>query len=309
MSNYGIPYMGSKSKICAEVCSLFPKAENFYDLFGGGFSITHFMLKNRSKDFKKFHFNEIRPGMCDLIKDAIAGKYNYNKFLPEWISREDFLRRHETGPYINILWSFGNNGESYLFGKDIEEYKRSMHMAIVFNQFNDKAKEILGMEKFRDGYSIKDRRLLLRDRINFLSKGKPVDQQLQQLQQIERLQQLQQLEQLERLQQLQQLYFYSASYESVLIKENSVIYCDIPYGGTAEYDKNSSFNRKEFFDWADNIKEPVYISEYNVEDNRFFQISAKTKRSLLSPNKDNKLSKSEKVYINRAGYNKLIEKK
>ena len=57
---YGIPYLGSKSKICDKVCSIFPKAENFYDLFGGGFSISHFMLKHRFKDYKHFHFNEIR---------------------------------------------------------------------------------------------------------------------------------------------------------------------------------------------------------------------------------------------------------
>ena len=30
---YGIPYMGSKSKICEKVCSIFPKADNFYDLW------------------------------------------------------------------------------------------------------------------------------------------------------------------------------------------------------------------------------------------------------------------------------------
>jgi hypothetical protein len=31
------------------------------------------MLKHRSKSFKYFHFNEIRPGICELVKDAISG--------------------------------------------------------------------------------------------------------------------------------------------------------------------------------------------------------------------------------------------
>ncbi len=56
-----------------KICGIFPKADNFYDLFGGGFSVTHFMLKHRAKHFKEFHFNEIRPGICDLIKKTING--------------------------------------------------------------------------------------------------------------------------------------------------------------------------------------------------------------------------------------------
>jgi site-specific DNA-adenine methylase len=37
-SNYGIPYMGSKSDIVASIALNLPPAENFYDLFGGGVS-------------------------------------------------------------------------------------------------------------------------------------------------------------------------------------------------------------------------------------------------------------------------------
>lgn len=28
--NYGLPYMGSKSKICKYLCGIFPKADHFY---------------------------------------------------------------------------------------------------------------------------------------------------------------------------------------------------------------------------------------------------------------------------------------
>ena len=134
--NYGIPYMGSKSKICEKVCALFPRAENFYDLFGGGFSVTHFMVKHRFSHYKKFHFNELRSGMTELIKSAIRGDFNYEKYNPEWVSRERFERDKEEDLFIKIVWSFGNNGKGYLFGKDIEGLKRSMHMAIVFNEFD-----------------------------------------------------------------------------------------------------------------------------------------------------------------------------
>lgn len=316
---YGIPYMGSKSKICESVCRLFPRANNFYDLFGGGFSITHFMFKHRSRDYRHFHFNEIRPGICELIKDSIDGKYNYNKFLPPWVSREEFEKNKEIDPMIKILWSFGNNGKDYLFGKDIEQDKKSMHMAVIFNEFDDYAKEVFGMEKFRGGLSIIDKRLFLKDRIRLLGKS-TLDlqqlqqlEQLQQLQQLERLEQLQQLEQLERLerlerlQQLERLSFYNGSYENVKIEKNSVVYCDIPYGGTSEYDKSSdTFNRGKFLDWASELIEPVFISEYLVNDERFKCIANFKKRSLLSSNKKDAQLKTEKVYVNKAGYRKIM---
>jgi hypothetical protein len=304
--NYGIPYMGSKSIICESVCRLFSKADNFYDLFGGGFSITHFMLNYRSKDFKQFHFNELRTGICELIQDAIAGKYNYKCYSPPWVSREDFFRLKEVDPMVKMIWSFGNNGRTYLLGKDIEQGKKSMHMAVVFNEFDDFAKEVFGMEKFKEGFGINEKRLFLSNRIKLLGKDRLDIQQLKQLQQLERIEQLQQLERLERLERLS---FYNGSYDQVKIKENSVIYCDIPYGGTGEYDNSKdSFNRKKFFEWADAQNNPVFISEYNVEDSRFVCIANFKKRSLLCPNKDNNLVKTEKVYVNKSGYAKLLSR-
>src|SRR3990172_9310909 len=99
---YGIPYQGSKTKIIEHIAKFFPPDEHFYDLFGGGFSCTHYMLVNRSKSYKHFHFNEIRPGICELIKDAIDGKYNYEVFKPEWISRERFMSEKETNAYVKV---------------------------------------------------------------------------------------------------------------------------------------------------------------------------------------------------------------
>jgi site-specific DNA-adenine methylase len=300
--------MGSKSKICEKVCRLFPKADYFYDLFGGGFSITHFMIKHRSKHFKEFHFNEIRPGVCDLIKDAINAKYSYDNFKPPWVSREDFFRLLDNDAYIKIIWSFGNKGKTYLFGKDIEQNKRSMHMAIVFNEFDDYAKKIFGVDKFAEGLSITDKRLYLKNRIRTLGKDRLDLEQLQQLEQLEQLERLQQLEQLQQLERLQQLNFYSDDYKAVPIKENSVIYCDIPYLGTAEYDGNNKFSHKEFYEWAHNQSNPVFISEYTLHDLRFKCIANFQKRSLLAAG-NSVGNKTEKVFVNNAGYKALMTRK
>jgi len=303
VAEYGIPYMGSKDKICDELVKVFPKSDNFYDLFGGGFSVTHAMMMRRKSHYKHFHFNEIRTGICDLIKNAVYGQYNYDVFKPPFISREEFFANLETDPMIKILWSFGNEGRGYLFSKEIEPYKKSMHNAIVFNEFDELAEKTLGLKKFNDGYSVKQKRLFLRNKIEFYRKTKLPDflwpylndENLETVKANEKADNFRQLQQLERLQQLN---FYNTSYEKVPIKQNSIIYCDIPYQGTADY--GGDFNHKAFFDWADAQANPVFISEYNIDDKRFKLIFKTEKRSLLSSNKSMNV-KTEKLYTNKAG--------
>lgn len=310
--NYGIPYMGSKSKIARDICRIFPPAKNFYDLFGGGFSVTHAIILHRSKSYEKLHFNEIRKGVPELIQDAIAGEYSYDKFKPEWVSREDFFAKKEDDAYVKLCWSFGNDGRSYLFGKDIEPYKKSMHNAVVFNQFDATVKKVLKMDRFAASLSPKQRRLALRAAIKREIKEKrrgeiqQLEQleRLQQLERLEQLQQLQQLEQLERLERLERLRFYNTSYDLVPIEKDSIVYCDIPYKGTGEYDKNKHFNHEKFFNWAASQSEPVYVSEYNIEDRRFKLVWVRGKRSLMSAKKESVI-KIEKIYVNQAGYEKF----
>jgi site-specific DNA-adenine methylase len=287
MAEYGAPYMGSKGSICDELITVFPKAEHFYDLFGGGFSVTHAMLKRRSKDYKHFHFNEIRPGVCDLIKRAIAGEYNYDRYQPPWVSREEFAASSD--PMVLSLWSFGNNWRCYLFGKNIEPIKKSLHEAIIFNRFDNTAKQILGMIGFKDGYSVRERRMFLRNR------AKTRDQK--ELQRLEQLERLERLEQLQQLQQLEQLELTSLSYDQVTIEPNSVIYCDPPYHGTADY--GAEFDHLRFLDWCHSQASPVFISEYDIMDSRFVLIKKMEKVSKLSSK--SRAVKIEKVYVNAAG--------
>jgi hypothetical protein len=298
VSRYGIPYMGSKDKIAASLALNFPKADHFYDLFGGGFSMSHYMVENKAKRYKHFHYNEIKADIVNLVKRAIAGEFNYDVFKPEWISREAFFARKDTDAYVRCIWSFGNNQKTYLFGPDIEPYKRSMHQAIVFDDFDAQAKDVLGFSKWPLMIkTITERRLYLRQRVAFKSKGlKRGDlERLQQLEQLERWQQLQQLERLQQLEQLERLNFYSGDYRQVPILPNSVVYCDIPYKGTADY--IGAFNYKEFYDWAMTRDFPVYVSEYNIDDPRFKLVYSVDKRSMLSQDKS-VVNKSEKLYWN-----------
>lgn len=291
MGDYGFPYMGSKDKIVSSIAANFPKADNFYDLFGGGASMTHYIAKNKNHIYKRVVYNDIIAGNGKLLKDAIAGKYNYKVFKPKWISRDEFNNLKNIDPYVAICWSFGNNQKDYLFGPDIEKYKRSIHNAVVFGDIDEKAKSILGFDSWPNKFTdIKKRRLYFGQRIKYLNKNLSPSS-LEHLQRLERLQQLQQLQ--------KPIEILSGSYDEVEIMDNSVIYCDIPYKATAKY--RTEFNHDMFFDWAANIEHPVYISEYNITDDRFQLVYELDKRSQLNKDKSKTVIKSEKLYWNRKG--------
>lgn len=123
----------------------------------------------------------------------------------------------------------------------------------------------------------KEKRLKIAKWIKSQLKNKKQYGRDQALERLERLQSLQSLEALERLQSLQ---MFTKSYDEVPIKENSVVYCDIPYENTAEY-VNDGFNHKKFYDWAYNQKELVVISSYNISDSRFQRVVNLKKNSNL----------------------------
>ena len=305
--NFGISYMGGKQDIIASLALNFPKAENFYDLFGGGFSVTHYMMLMKSKRYQNFHFNEIIPSTVELIKKAISGDFSYDKFKPEWVSREDFLKNKDTCAYTRLLWSFGNCQRTYMFGKDIEAYKKSLHMAVVFDQFDATASSVLEIKEWpSDVKTVLQKRFYAGQKVAHSNKGMSAGElkQLQVLQQLQRVERLQQLESLERLQKLEQmeqltpLTMTSLDYSQVTIKPNSLVYCDIPYRNTGKY--TVEFDHQRFFDWAANAEFPVYISEYQIDDSRFKLVYTVDKKTKLSPKGMTK-AKPEKLYWNGKG--------
>ena len=71
IKNIRIPYMGSKNKIAVELLQkmleIKPNAKYFYDLFGGGGSMSFTALQLGLK----VHYNEKQKGMVDLLKYII----------------------------------------------------------------------------------------------------------------------------------------------------------------------------------------------------------------------------------------------
>ena len=309
---YGLPYKGSKNKLAPKIFELFPQKKNFYDLFCGGGAMTHYgMLHNK---FEKFIINDINPMCPTLFFDAVNGKF---KNETRWISREDFLNSNE--PYVKYCWSFGNNLRGYLYGEEIEPYKKACHYAIVFDDFSlikELCPEVYGVTKeaLNGIKNIKKRRLAFGPSVikelkrlgdwdlvqnNPLYKsahwrsgkldGKNND--LQSLQSLESLERLQSLQSLERLESLEQ---FSTDYQNVNIYKDSVIYCDIPYEGTDGYN-GIDFDFERFYSWCEKQTEPVFISSYKMPEDRFVCIATFEHRSILSPTANNKVL--EKVFI------------
>ena len=129
MAKYGIPYMGSKYKIADDILSVLPRGKRFVDLFGGGFAMSHAALL--SGKYEQVFYNEINPLLPKLIKDTLAGKYANER---RWISREDFSRLKDVDGYVRCIWSFGNQGDTYLFGKDKEHIKKLGHEFVCFGK-------------------------------------------------------------------------------------------------------------------------------------------------------------------------------
>lgn len=235
--------------------------------------------------------------MADFFRKAISGEY---KDETRWISRDDFYRLKDTDGFVKIVWSFGNNGQTYLYGKEVEPFKKALHYAIVYGDYS-LMKEYNGWDLSPlDRYSTwNERRLFYRGELIKTLPGvhkKGSHYYCDKFQQFDIIQHLQQLE---RIQNVQKLGYAplpsitSTDYQYVSILPNSILYCDIPYRNTEKYD--SDFDYERFYDWTKTQKELVVISEYDMPDN-FICIAEYDKRALFSSTVKNKVAK-EKLFI------------
>ena len=95
---------------------------------------------------------------------------------------------------------------------------------------------------------------------------------LESLQRLERLESLARLERLEGLERLPDtLTAYSGDYRELCFDEPGIIYCDPPYKDTADKSKDyadTSFDAEAFYSWCERQALPVYISEYQMPEER-----------------------------------------
>ena len=86
-------------------------------------------------------------------------------------------------------------------------------------------------------------------------------------------------------------------YAKVEIPKDSVIYCDIPYEGTEGYleEDSGGFDYERFYDWCEHQTQPVFISSYQMPDDRFDCIEEFSHRSTLSQKANNLVT--ERIYV------------
>lgn len=317
VENYGLPYAGSKSRIAHWVIDNLPSGRVLIDAFAGGCAITHRALL--SKKWQTVIANDINGKYTQLFLDAVRGKYRYEQ---RWISREDFERLKLQDAFVACCWSFGNNLKRYMYSQAIEPYKRALHYAIVFNDF-EPMQELMPEvaravhEAIHWIRNTHDRRITAQNVIVKTLKRLTGDnyahqiiqsnplyqsirhsnkdaQSLESLESLERMESLQSLQCLERLQNLESLErmeslrVTSLSYDEIDIPDDAVVYCDPPYHACDKrlYESTAkAFDNCAFYDWCVRVSKtnPIFISEYSIEDDRFEVVAEKQKMTSMSP--------------------------
>lgn len=253
---YGAPIQGSKNKIAEKIIAQLPKADVLVDLFCGGGAITHCALLSGKYD--KIIMNDINSSIVELFMNAVHGKYKDEK---RWISREDFMKLRDTDPYVKWCWSFSNNGISYMYGKNVEPWKKALHYARVLGDtsllenmgiHSDGSQEDIRIhvDEYRKKYG------------EWLQAGKLTYKGLIWFWCLQSLESFRRLQRLENLERLEKLVSYTVDYHDVHIPPNAVVYCDIPYCNT-NCNGYKGFDHEQFYEWAKS-RDDIFISEYNM---------------------------------------------
>ena len=300
MAKFGIPYMGSKSKLALDLIGAMPTGRRFVDLFGGGFAMSHCVYL--SGRFEEVYYNDINPLLAPLIQDAIDGKYSYDVFKPKFITREEFFEKKDTCGYVKYLWSFSNEGKTYMFGRHIEDMKRKAHDYVVFDIFDAELEDYIGKGRLTKTDTTGRR-------LEFYKLVREHKATLKEKMRLEPLERLGQLEGLQRLQQLEhdrgnlfgnnvKLTLNTGNYTDYEYQEGDVVYCDIPYENTRGYNKEDYFDHKAFYSWALTRDYPIYISSYELPEG-FFCFFEKERRCLANGGRRTSY-KTEKLFTNKA---------
>ena len=313
---YGLPYKGSKSRLADRIFALMPSGETFVDLFAGGCAMTHAAIK---KGFTNIICNDITD-IPQVFVGALEGKYDNED---RWISREDFFALKDTDPYVRLVWSFGNNLRTYLYGKPIAPYKKALHWAVYYQDAEPLKKygiDVSEAVKKEDRY---ERWPAVKRAVTaFMSGGQESPpSQADRLQHEERRARLSAInyhhwEDTLRLQQNEatnvlrsisisypppNLRVTQLDYQAVEIPQGAVVYADPPYKGTEGY--TNKFDHERFYQWLRTRDFPVYVSEYAMPSD-FICIGEFAHNVKFSAQSNNKTI--ERVFIHEKFKDKVI---
>ena len=87
-----------------------------------------------SGKYDKVLCNDLYPCGSNLFKNALNGEYRKPEYL-RWVSREEFFAKKDTDDFVKMCYSFGNNGNNYMYNEKLEPLKKGFHYAVVFDDW------------------------------------------------------------------------------------------------------------------------------------------------------------------------------
>lgn len=308
MPSYGLPYTGSKNRLAEKIIRHLPEADTLVDVFFGGGAITHCaMVHGKFKNYiandirtTPQFFKECLEGKHSNDLRWISADDFAKSSRDDWFVRLIWSFSNNCNTYI-----YGKKIEAYKkafhyaicfddFNLLEELYcdfvcdKVKEHLeGIPVESWNDR--RLAAMHAVKELMALRPNELT---RSNFgcsTDTGSNLQQHLENTYRINNLMHSSRIQHLERLNRASDLnvsannlHCYNLDYHLLtdVLPDNAVVYLDPPYKGTFDYSENTSggralntgsFNTEEFLDWAYNIgqKYPTFISEYNIDDNRF----------------------------------------
>jgi len=134
-----IPYLGCKQRWAKEFLRILPDAENFYDLFGGGGSVTEAAFKMQEnglfgqwKKWPNLHYNDINRGVYLLNKEVWEGTFDFEFAKDQTPSKERYYEERRKpnawGAFVSYVWSFGNKDESFMYSDCSNTLRSNEHL-------------------------------------------------------------------------------------------------------------------------------------------------------------------------------------
>lgn len=287
---YGLPYKGSKNAIAQKIVNALPSGESFCDACCGGGSIL--MASALSGKYTRVTGYDVNEAIVGLIRATMIdfGTIDYEHDLPSVDRKAFFEARNRSAGIsdwlVRYCYSFGNDGQTFLWSDDMHEGFRLLEDAIRGKTLDERVHEIQKLAKRKDA-------------IELMSRVEPFVR-------------------LRRIKKVEKTMLYSKTMTSIDVGVKSifdvdydkfdVIYFDPPYKDTKGYFK-VKFDYSAFEKLISGLRDKgkrVFVSEYSQPTDGFTCVAEFSKQVLI--NKTGNTAGVERLFFGGTleEYNELL---